>query len=238
MTSQKEAGAGSPESSRLAEFEAFSRSELPRLVEANLQAMAQAETKPIEAKLKELLVDIVRRCQSTVSQRWEMLDPSALPESRPQDVSGRINQAGTMDIGNLTAQVAPTVGQAEANLIPNFYGEPPLLDDASLRIQLASLDSYLPTSDSGYEGIDYFCVCQGSKVGTQEDSSLSSSSQSSHSLGDSSWQFINPAHPIRYEAPSTRANSGAECASFFSRLDKQNRQVSKCSLCSGWRFES
>lgn len=42
-------------------------------MEATLEALIQAETEPLEEKLKPLLLDVVRSCQSTLGHRWSMI---------------------------------------------------------------------------------------------------------------------------------------------------------------------
>ena len=94
----------SPASQEIADFETYSSRALPLLVEANLQALVSAEMAPLEDSLRTLLVDIVRRCQSTVAQNFQRLQgakpgvgsassltPDALPCGPPQPA--KINQA-------------------------------------------------------------------------------------------------------------------------------------------------
>lgn len=46
---------------------------MPLLVEANIQSIINAEMAPIEENVKRLVVDIVRRCQSTVARNFEQM---------------------------------------------------------------------------------------------------------------------------------------------------------------------
>ena len=62
----------SPAAQDLEEFEAYNRRALPQLVEANLQAMVNTEMVPIAENLRRLLVDVVRRCQSTVGENFRV----------------------------------------------------------------------------------------------------------------------------------------------------------------------
>lgn len=54
------------------DFEEYSRRALPRLVEANLREMVNTEMVPIEENLRRLLVDVVHRCQSTVTENFRV----------------------------------------------------------------------------------------------------------------------------------------------------------------------
>jgi hypothetical protein len=51
-------------SSNIAYFQEFSRLELPRLVRRTLEVAVEQEAQPLEEKLKERLVDIVKECQT------------------------------------------------------------------------------------------------------------------------------------------------------------------------------
>ena len=63
----------SPATQELEEFKTYNRRALPRLVEANLQAIIDTKMVPIEEDLRRLLVDIVRRCQSTVAENFRVI---------------------------------------------------------------------------------------------------------------------------------------------------------------------
>lgn len=65
-----------PASQGIADFEAYNRRALPLLVEANLQAIVDAEMAPLEGSLRTMLVDIVRRCQSTIAQNFQRMQES------------------------------------------------------------------------------------------------------------------------------------------------------------------
>jgi len=60
----------SPASQELRDFEAYNRTMLPRLVEENLQVVVNTEMAPLEQNIRSQLVDIVRRCLSTLAQNY------------------------------------------------------------------------------------------------------------------------------------------------------------------------
>ncbi len=53
-----------PEPSNITRFQEFSRLELPRLVRRTLETAVEQEAQPLEDRLKERLVDIVKECQT------------------------------------------------------------------------------------------------------------------------------------------------------------------------------
>lgn len=99
------------------DFEAYNRTALPLLVEANLQAVVSVDMAPMEESLKALLVDIVRRCQSTVAQNFQRLQGPKVSPNR--------------SIGS-TPQILPSTQPAALPLVAanhalGFYQEPPYL---------------------------------------------------------------------------------------------------------------
>src|SRR6202011_1163845 len=59
-------GVSSPNSQQLAEYEEYSRRELPRLIESILEQAAQNGTRIIEDNLRRSLPDMIRDCQDQV----------------------------------------------------------------------------------------------------------------------------------------------------------------------------
>ncbi|CAI6336622.1 unnamed protein product [Periconia digitata] len=69
------------ETPNIAQFHEFSRLELPRLVRRTLEVAVEQEAQPLEEKLKERLVDIVRDCQSQLISLFQTT------QARPMKVS-------------------------------------------------------------------------------------------------------------------------------------------------------
>ncbi|KAL8992289.1 MAG: hypothetical protein Q9169_007215, partial [Polycauliona sp. 2 TL-2023] len=114
----------SPRSQNFEDFETYSRIELPRLVEANLQVMVDAQTAPLEESLRAMLVDIVRRCQSTIAQNYgriNAVDRSGIHDSDP--LLGNTTSRGTLDLSANTLDDTD-IFQHDS---PSFFEEPPLL---------------------------------------------------------------------------------------------------------------
>lgn len=161
----------SPRSRILEDFETYSRTELPRLVEANLQVMVDARIAPLEESLKAMLVDIVRRCQSTVAQNYGRINPTNPADGGGADLREvttppSIGQTPTTPTeGILAPSVKGMSTDISTNIEPqhdgqSFFEEPPLLtaDEADA---IAALFPSLPHNnafDSGY-GSQPTCDC-------------------------------------------------------------------------------
>lgn len=156
----------SPRSQNLEDFETYSRTELPRLVEANLQVMVDAQIAPLEESLKALLVDLVRRCQSTVAQNYGRINPTI-----PADGGAELPKATTptlVDQTPTTSAKATLAQSADGKSTTNepqhdgpyFFEEPPLLTGNEADA-IAALFPSLPHNDafdSGY-GSQRACTC-------------------------------------------------------------------------------
>ncbi|KAI9732839.1 MAG: hypothetical protein M1834_003777 [Cirrosporium novae-zelandiae] len=132
----------SPVSQSLAEYESYSRSELPRLVQTELESRATSGLVSLEETLKASLVDVVRTCQSALAQRpFNGIDTSLTLETP-------------------TGSLIPTANNVIANSeVSTFYrGPPPLTEDASATAahtfhqaqRQGQLLQSAETSDSGY----------------------------------------------------------------------------------------
>ncbi|KAL9069045.1 MAG: hypothetical protein Q9161_005803 [Pseudevernia consocians] len=118
----------SPQSNELRIFEAYNRTALPLLVEASLRAAVNARMEPIEEQLRALLVDIVRNCQSTVAQNFELMNrPSEGTRALAQHPSQETYVAHTA--GSESRERAGSSGAGTRSPGPNFFVEPPHLDE-------------------------------------------------------------------------------------------------------------
>ncbi|KAL8838910.1 MAG: hypothetical protein Q9170_001947 [Blastenia crenularia] len=166
-------GGQSPQSQELANFEAYARVELPRLVEANLQTVVNAELAPIEENLRAVLVDIVRRCQSTVAQnynRFQITSSSEIPGASNEAPAATLSPgAEHSDVSDLWAtsqyRQSPLEGRGiTENDITNLFEGPPLLDLPEFDLAPLELDSFRSPkifSDSGYASYaGLHCTCR------------------------------------------------------------------------------
>lgn len=113
--------------------------------------MVDAQIAPLEESLKALLVDIVRRCQSTVAQNYGRINPTS-----PAKSGGLPGATAPPRVEHATTEgtLMPLVGS------PSLFEEPPLLT-ANEVDAIATLFPSLPyndASDSGY-GSQRTCNC-------------------------------------------------------------------------------
>lgn len=113
----------SPASQELREFEAYNRTALPRLVEANLQAIVDTQMRPIEDNLRTLVVDIVRRCQSTVEENFRVIREPKVDTGSNSQPSASQNISLTQPRDNAFSNE----GQVSASVtdMTHFFHEPP-----------------------------------------------------------------------------------------------------------------
>jgi hypothetical protein len=136
-----------------------------------LEGMIQAETEPLEEKLKPLLVDVVRSCQSALTHRWQSINATASP-SPPLQQSlqetpnpGADSQFNYQDSGHQSQMYIPSV-------VTSAYQEPPLWDSDMSMSAFEPFGAAQPLhsiaehgSDSGYasqsqaSSSEYFCRC-------------------------------------------------------------------------------
>lgn len=115
----------SPATQELEEFEVYSRRALPQLVDANLQAMVNTRMVPIEEDLRRLLVDVVRRCQSTVAENFRVTRPprevtTNSPQQPPSQTIPPLPSRGETFLTN-SQLLDPTI----AGTTSGFFEEPP-----------------------------------------------------------------------------------------------------------------
>jgi hypothetical protein len=144
-------------------------------VEATLEALIQAETEPLEEKLKPLLVDVVRSCQSTLGHRWSMIKGTntALASTQHQPPFAPVErqhvQKSSIGTDNIyeTWEPLPKVIVAPA-IIEAAYQEPRLLgfekSSETAEAFKKSQDFSMPltrASDSGYSSFvsEDLCRC-------------------------------------------------------------------------------
>lgn len=156
----------SPATQELEEFDAYSRRALPQLVEANLQAMVNTRMVPIEEGLRRLLVDVVRRCQSTVAENFRVTRP-------PREVSTNSSQQPSAEAipplpsrGETFLTNSQLLDPTIADTTSGFFEEPPHVNveagpscprppESTDRLEILQ-NQY---TDSGYGGSLEACDC-------------------------------------------------------------------------------
>ena len=171
-------GPRSPLSRVLADFEAYSSRELPRLVEANLQAMVNAEIAPLEESLRAMLVDIVRRCQSTVAQNYDRIRSASAADNDapPVETSPTALWSPIEDVtasGLLTSFEPSNVSgrpMQHTDHTPSlFFEEPPFVGAEAAALGLNDpFFSTIGSHDSGYGS--FFSLPQGPHTNTEPSS--------------------------------------------------------------------
>jgi hypothetical protein len=166
-------GSPSPSSRELADYEAYASTELPRLVEATLEAMIHAETEPLEEKFKPLLVEVVRNCQSNLRKRWDMikgsLSASVVSHRSPLLECDQIQPQSPTTVATSMQNTLATV-TGRTSMVPTVYQEPPFLGAEAATAAVRAFEqsqnplavpSYSSTSDSGYVSQQsyFFCNC-------------------------------------------------------------------------------
>ena len=116
-------GPSSPGSRELRDFEVYNRTTLPLLVEANLRAIVESQVAPIEERVRAMVVDIVRTCQSTVARNFHL---TIAPTSSVQDRAPSTAQATASNDINTNSQEEPVHGSAYdvAGNSVDFFQEP------------------------------------------------------------------------------------------------------------------
>lgn len=152
--------------SNVARFQEFSRLELPRLVRRTLEVAVEQEAQPLEDKLKERLVDIVRDCQSQlVSMFQSTLAAPSTPSSAPPLARPLAHEATPPPNTSAQPSQLPTTSAAPflgfdshtpstASFIPIPATTAPPLSPPSLALPKPDSSPLEPTSgspDSGYD---------------------------------------------------------------------------------------
>ncbi|KAF1844455.1 uncharacterized protein K460DRAFT_397545 [Cucurbitaria berberidis CBS 394.84] len=88
-----------PEPSDITQFQEFTRLELPRLVRRTLEIVVEQEAQPLEDKLKERLVDIVKECQSQLVNMFQAASgPVPMTLTPPNDAVQHSNTHNALSV--------------------------------------------------------------------------------------------------------------------------------------------
>ncbi|KAL9134542.1 MAG: hypothetical protein Q9175_004270 [Cornicularia normoerica] len=155
----------SPGSRELRDFENYNRTTLPLLVEANLRAIVESQIAPIEERVRAMVVDIVRTCQSTVARNFHLtIAPTSLANDRVHSSSQAIASNVITTHTHEEPALISTDGTAGNSL--DFFREPSFLNaKASASLpgpmykQSSTTADQNPSLDSGYASLPYFCDC-------------------------------------------------------------------------------
>ena len=151
-------------SSDLRNFETYNRTTQPLLVEASLRAVVNVEVAPIEERLRTLVVNIVRNCQATVAQNFELLNNRPTIAGVPRQTSSNENLPQVAEEES-SGREEGTGGGADTHG-PNLFVEPPHLN-GDIVTSVPVVSNYLTCqnkhlariSDSGYGLHSNSCGC-------------------------------------------------------------------------------
>ncbi|KAM0798476.1 hypothetical protein BDR22DRAFT_374189 [Usnea florida] len=155
----------SPGSRELRDFELYSRTTLPLLVEANLRAIVEAHVAPIEERVRAMVVDIVRTCQSTVARNFQL---TIAPTLSIHDRTPSSFQTSFSNENTAHKHEEPVHGSAygSAGDSLNFFQEPsPINAEASASLPTPmydndnSINRQTQSQDSGYGTLTEPCSC-------------------------------------------------------------------------------
>ena len=156
-------GSSSPQSQELQNFEAYNRRVLPQIVEASLSAAISTDLAPVEERVRALVGDILRTCQSTVFRNFQRMNTTNPPN--PNVTASPIPHEGPnpvpIDDGE---NPFDTVGSSTSTSL--FFQEPPHLnfDEGTTNFQSTPESNVLipvnsQGSDSGYGSLPKGCEC-------------------------------------------------------------------------------
>ncbi|KAL1800083.1 hypothetical protein ACET3X_000425 [Alternaria dauci] len=149
------ASAAEPPSST--RFQEFSRLELPRLVRRTLESIVEHEAQPLEDRLKERLVDIVRQCQTQLETMFQTAagpsntKPEAILSSRAM-LSEQVAECpiGTHHTTTFSGSVLADL-QTTSEVIPH---KPEIYESSDQGEAVPAMaDPVSDSSDSGYDSI-------------------------------------------------------------------------------------
>ena len=158
-------GPSSPGSRELRDFEVYSRTTLPLLVEANLRVIVESQVAPIEERVRAMVVDIVRTCQSTVARTFHL---TIAPTSLVQDRGPSTTQASASNDITAHTQEEPVHGSAygtAGNSLNFFQEHSPINAEASASLPTPmydhnnSINHQSQSQDSGYGTLTDTCDC-------------------------------------------------------------------------------
>jgi hypothetical protein len=154
-----------PGSQNLDDFEAFSRTHLPKLVEAQIQALIEDRYQLLAENLKADIPDIARKSISGLSKAWQASKSSSslLPASSLDASDAGLDPTS----GAQQLSVESSSSQAFGEGLASFFMEPPCSGPQTSPPPSANLfqldhpvTSVQEHSDSGYASLpEYSCFC-------------------------------------------------------------------------------
>ena len=165
VQANEEMAPSSPESREVQTFEAYARTALPQMVEAEFSTIINARVEPIEQEMRTQIGDIVRDCLSKLEQDFRQSRETRpeisvrSPSSNSYIVPGIETGGGVSLNANHSESLAPPIDN-----VSDFYREPPHMgveaNDGYDHFQPAPQPHPNQSSDSGYGSTEACpCVC-------------------------------------------------------------------------------
>jgi hypothetical protein len=166
----------SPDSRDLADYEAYIRAELPRLVRFNIEEVVRRDMQPLEASLIGSLVGIIRDCQDRVFRSYRETqrrrDELGMPATITREVSAALESIKSADNDLHDLHTNPLDQHLRPSpFVGDVFQQPPVQNvdsgfqmPARGEVQGGFLgpSSDLMNSDSGYTSEQVqFCDCPG-----------------------------------------------------------------------------
>jgi hypothetical protein len=142
------------EPSNIVRFQEFARLELPRLVRRTLEAVVEQEAQPLEDKMKERLVDIVKECQTQLLSMFQTISGTSIDKTVESSSVASIEQVAdfvTTGTSNQVANVDSSEMFIDFDAHPGDEGDSFRPSEPQSLVTGPKLPTSSNSSDSGYD---------------------------------------------------------------------------------------
>jgi len=136
----------SPSSRQFAEFEEYSKQELPRLVRSGLESLVSEEMQPMEESLKAKLMDVIREAQQSLLDKFKTDHGASRGTSTRASPSGQPPAANMPSLDRMTAFNFPA-----QSLLPGIAPQNGPVSQEHLELDLVSPPTPINDFDLGYD---------------------------------------------------------------------------------------
>jgi hypothetical protein len=185
--------------SNITRFQDFSRLELPRLVRRTLETIVEQEAQPLEDRLKERLVDIVKECQTQLETMFQTatgvtndtsVPPTFSTESFDQQVRQQTNRAMFEDFESLPIQTR--TNSAPVPFASPLIGSSSVVADTGHESTGAPTNWLIPESEFPLPAINHYDTSELLDLGGySEFFSETPSTANPTAYTSTSWPFVN-----------------------------------------------
>ena len=150
----------SPDSRQLADYEEYSRRELPRIFRATLEEIIQTQSQPIEESIRNQLTNIIQDCQDRVFAGYRSSAGRAAASPSRNSTSPHSSFVAPETSPDMF-MVANVSSELSSGGIPPFFQTPPPQNHLQSRLEVSDLQTNAPKapnssdpSDSGYSSLE------------------------------------------------------------------------------------